>query len=114
MEYQVELLKVNKEGSVYLSSPEEIYVLALPRGKKSEVGDLVIGIHGLTRVSSVYEKDFFDSIIYYLEEGTSLVNPRRVVATEEDLTSDQFQQIKNLEGPLFVRIDGKKIEFVNQ
>lgn len=113
MEYQVELLKVNKEGSVYLSSPEEIYVLALPRGKEVNVGDLVIGMHGLTRVSSVFEKDFFDSRIYYLKEGTSLVNPRRVVATEEDLSLDQLQKIKDLEGPLFIRLEESgKIEII--
>lgn len=113
MEYQVELLKVNKEGSTYLSSPEEIYVLALPRGKEVNVGDLVIGIHGLTRVSSVFEKDFFDSRIYYLKEGTSLVNPRRVVATEDDLSLDQLQKIKDLEGPLFIRLEESgKIEII--
>lgn len=113
MEHQVELLKVNKEGSVYLSSPEEIYVLALPRGKEVNVGDLVIGMHGLTRVSSVFEKDFFDSRIYYLKEGTSLVNPRRVVATEEDLSLDQLQKIKDLEGPLFIRLEESgKIEII--
>lgn len=113
MEYQVELLKVNKEGSVYLSSPEEIYVLALQRGREANVGDLVVGIHGLTRVSSVYEKDFFDSRIYYLEEGTTLVNPRRVVATEGDLSLDQLQQIKDLEGPLFIRLEESgKIEII--
>ena len=105
MEHQVELLKVNKEGSIYLSSPEETYVLALPRGKGSNVGDLVIGVHGLTRVSSIYEKDFFDSKIHYLEDGTTLVNHRRVVALEEDLTSDQIQQIKDLVGPLFIRLE---------
>jgi hypothetical protein len=113
VEYQVELLKVNKEGSIYLSSREETYVLALPRGKGANVGDLVIGIHGLTRVSSVYEKDFFDSKIYYLKEGTTLVNPRRVIATEEDLSPDQLQKIKDLEGPLFIRLEESgKIEII--
>lgn len=113
MEYQVELLKVNKEGSTYLKSLEETYVLALPRGKGADVGDLVIGSYGLTRVSSVYEKDFFDARIYYLEDGTSLVNPRRVVAVEEDLRLDQLQQIKNLEGPLFIRLEESgKIEII--
>lgn len=113
MEHQVELLKVNKEGSSYLKPLEEIYVLALPRGKEADVGDLVIGSYGLTKVSSVYERDFFDARIYYLEDGTSLVNPRRVVATEGNLTSDQFQQIKNLEGPLFIRLEESgKIEII--
>lgn len=105
MEFQVELVKVNKEGSVYSSSPEETYVLALPRGKGADVGDLVIGLHGITRVSSIYEGDFFDSKIYYLKEGTSLVNPRRIIVVEEDLDSDQLQQIKNLEGPLLIRLE---------
>jgi hypothetical protein len=82
-----------------------MYVLALQRGRGADVGDLVVGLYGLTRVSSVYDRDFFDSKIYYLEEGTSLVNPRRVIAIEEDLTSDQIQQIKDLDGPLFVRLE---------
>ena len=90
-----------------------MYVLALQRGRGSDVGDLVIGLYGLTRVSSVYEKDFFDSKIYYLEDGSNLVNPRRVIAVEDDLTSDQIQQIKDLDGPLFVRLEESgKIEIL--
>lgn len=113
MEYQVEFLKVNKEGSTYLKFPEETYVLALPRGKKVDVGDLVIGIYGLTRVSFVYERDFFDSRIYYLEDGTTLVNPRKVIAIEEDLSPDQIQQIKDLDGPLFIRLkESDKVEII--
>ena len=113
MEYQVELIKVSKEGSPYYKSKEEIYVLVLQRGKIAEVGDPVIGLYGLTRVSYVYERDYFDARIYYLEEGTSLANPRKVIAREEDLSSDQLQQIKNLEGPLFVRLEESgKIEII--
>jgi hypothetical protein len=113
MEYQVEILKISKEGSPYYKSSEKMYVLALQRGRGSDVGDLVIGLYGLTRVSSVYEKDFFDSKIYYLEDGSNLVNPRRVIAVEDDLTSDQIQQIKDLDGPLFVRLEESgKIEIL--
>lgn len=113
MEYQVDILKISKEGSPYHKSPEEMYVLALQRGRGADVGDLVVGLYGLTRVSSVYDRDFFDSKIYYLEDGTSLVNPRRVIAVEGDLTSDQLQQIKDLDGPLFVRLEESgKIEIL--
>jgi hypothetical protein len=42
-----------------------------------------------------------------------LVNPRKVIALEEDLSSDQLQQIKDLEGPLFVRLEESgKIEII--
>jgi len=113
MEYQVELIKVSKEESPYYKSKEEIYVLVLQRGKIAEVGDSVIGRYGLTRVSYVYERDYFDARIYYLEDGTSLINPRKVIALEEDLSSDQLQQIKDLEGPLFVRlVESGKIEII--
>jgi hypothetical protein len=113
MEYQVELIKISKEGSPYYKSKEEIYVLVLQKGKIAEVGDLVIGRYGLTRVSSVYERDYFDARIYYLEDGTNLVSPRKVIAREEDLSPDQLQQIKDLEGPLFVRLEESgKIEII--
>ena len=104
MEYQVELLKVNKEGSDYTDSPDQIYVLALPRRNKANIGDLVIGLNGLTRISSIYEGDYFDSRIYFLEDGGRVVNPRKVLVTEEDLSPSLIQEIKDLEGPLFIKI----------
>ena len=105
MEHQVELLRVNKEGSDYIDSPDQIYVLALPRRNRANVGDLVIGIRGLTRVSSIYEGDYFDSRIYFLEDGSRVVNPRKILVTEEDLSPSLMQEIKDLEGPLFIKIE---------
>ena len=109
MKSQVELLKIKKEGSAYLKSKEETYVLALLRGKKLKVGDPVIGLYGLTEVESIDEKDPFDLYIYYLKEGSKLVNPRKVVATEEDLDLDYILKEKDPEGPLYVEIDEDQI-----
>ena len=109
MKYQVELLKIKKEGSAYLKSNEETYVLALPRGGKLKVGDPVIGLHGLTKVESIDEKDPFDSYIYRLKEGSELVNPRRVIAAEDELDLDSILKEKDLEGPLYVEIDEDQI-----
>ena len=109
MKSRVELLKIKKEGSAYLKSNEETYVLALPRGGKLKVGDPVIGLHGLTKVESIDEKDPFDAYIYYLKDGSKLVNPRKVVATEEDLDLDYILKEKDLEGPLYVEIDEDQI-----
>ena len=109
MKSRVELLKIKKEGSAYLKSNEETYVLVLPRGGKLKVGDPVIGLHGLTKVESIDEKDPFDSYIYYLKDGSKLVNPRKVVAIEEDLDLDYILKEKDLEGPLYVEIDEDQI-----
>jgi hypothetical protein len=109
MKSRVELLKIKKEGTAYLRSNKETYVLALPRGRKLNVGDLVIGLYGLTKVESIDEKDPFDSYIYYLKEGSKLINPRKVVATEEDLDLDYILKEKDPEGPLYVEIDEDQI-----
>ena len=109
MKSRVELLKIKKEGSAYLKSNEETYVLVLPRGGKLKVGDPVIGLHGLTKVESIDEKDPFDSYIYYLKDGSKLVNPRKVVAIEKDLDLDYILKEKDLEGPLYVEIDEDQI-----
>jgi hypothetical protein len=109
MKSRVELLKIKKEGSAYLKSDEEIYVLTLPRGGRLKVGDPVIGLHGLTNVESIDEKDPFDSYIYRLKEGSELVNPRKIVVTEEELDLDSVLKEKDLEGPLYIEIDGNQI-----
>lgn len=109
MKSQVELLKIKKEGSAYLKSNEEVYVLALPRGRKLEVGDLVVGLYGLTRIESIDEKDPFDSYIYYLKDGSKLVNPRKVIAIEEDLDLDLILKEKDLEGPLYVQFENNEV-----
>ena len=109
MRYKVELLKVRKEGSVYLKSEEYIHVLVLPRGKGLNVGDPVVGIYGVSVIESIYEKDPFDSYIYRLKEGSELVNPRRVIATEDELDLDSILKEKDLEGPLYVEIDENQI-----
>jgi hypothetical protein len=113
MKSQVELLKVKKEGSAYSNPTGETHVLVLPRGRKLNVGDPVIGLYGLTKVESIDEKDPFDSYIYYLKDGSKLVNPRKVVAMEEDLDLDLVLKEKDLEGPLYVEIenDGVLKEF---
>ena len=107
MRYKVELLRVRKEGSVYLKSEEYTHVLVLPRGGRLNVGDPVVGICGVSVVESVYEKDPFDSYIYRLREGSELVNPRKIVATEEDL--DSILKEKDPEGPFYVEIEGNQI-----
>ena len=107
MRYKVELLRVRKEGSVYLKSEEYTHVLVLPRGGRLNVGDLVVGIYGVSVIESVYEKDPFDSYIYRLKEGSELVNPRKIVATEEDL--DSILKEKDPEGPFYVEIEGNQI-----
>lgn len=107
MRYKVELLRVRKEGSVYLKSEEYTHVLVLPRGRRLNVGDPVVGIYGVSVIESVYEKDPFDSYIYRLREGSELVNPRKIVATEEDL--DSILKEKDPEGPFYVEIEGNQI-----
>lgn len=109
MKTQVELLKIKKEGSAYLKSKEETHVLALPRGRKLNVGDPVVGLYGLTRIESIDEKDPFDSYIYYLKDGSKLVNPRKIVATEEEIDLDQVLKEKDLEGPLYVEIENDEV-----
>ena len=109
MKTRVELLKINKEGSAYFKSPEMIYVIALPRGKKLNVGDPVIGLYGSTVVETIDEKDPFDSYIYYLKEGSKLVNPRKIVAFQEELDEEFITKEKDLEGPLYVEIDEDQV-----
>ena len=109
MRQQVDLLKIKKEGSPYLQSEESIYVLVLPRGRRLNVGDPVAGIYGITEIESIYEKDPFDSYIYRLKEGSELVNPRKVIATEDELDLDYILKEKDLEGPLYVEIDDDRI-----
>lgn len=109
MKNKVELIKVRKEGSAYLKSEEYIHVLVLPRGKRLNVGDPVVGIYGISSVESIYEKDPFDSYIYRLKEGSELVNPRRIVATEEELDLDSILKEKDLDGPLYIEIENDKV-----
>jgi len=109
MKTRVELLKINKEGSAYYESSEKIYVLALPRGRKLNVGDPVVGLYGLSVIESIHEKDPLDSYIYYLKEGTSLVNPRKIAAFEEDIDSDFIKKEKDLEGPFYIEIEDDRI-----
>jgi hypothetical protein len=109
MRYKVELLRVRKEGSAYLKSEEYTHVLVLPRGKRLNVGDPVVGIYGVSVIESIYEKDPFDSYIYCLKEGSELVNPRKIIATEEDLDLENVLKEKDLEGPLYVEIDEDQI-----
>ena len=54
MRYKVELIRVRKEGSAYLKSEEYTHVLVLPRGKRLNVGDPVVGIYGVSVIESVY------------------------------------------------------------
>jgi hypothetical protein len=109
MRYKVELLKVRKEGSAYLKSEEYTHVLVLPRGKRLNPGDPVVGIYGVSVIESVYEKDPFDSYIYRLKEGSELVNPRKIVVTEEELDLDSVLKEKDREGPLYIEIEGNQI-----
>ena len=109
MKSQVELVKIKKEGSAYLKSKEETYVLALPRGRKLKVGDPVIGLYGLTEIESIDEKDPFVAYIYYLKEGSKLVNPRKVVAKEDEIDLELILKEKDLEGPLYVEIDEDQV-----
>lgn len=109
MKTRVELLRIKKEGPNYLTSNGFTHVLVLPRGKKLKVGDPVIGIKGISSIESIYEKDPFDSYIYCLKGGGELVNPRKLVASEEELDLDAILKEKDQEGPLYVEIDGDQV-----
>jgi hypothetical protein len=109
MKAQVELLKINKEGSAYFKSPEIIYVLVLPRGRKLNIGDPVVGLYGPTEIESIDEKDPFVSYIYHLKDGSNLVNPRKIVAFQDDLDLDFIQKEKDLEGPFYVEIEEDQV-----
>lgn len=109
MRYKVELIRVRKEGSAYLKSEEYTHVLVLPRGKKLKVGDPVIGTKGISSIESIYEKGPFDFYIYCLKGGGELVNPRKLVALEEELDLDAILKEKDQEGPLYVEIDGDQV-----
>jgi hypothetical protein len=109
MKAQVELLKISKEGSPYSKSSETVHVLVLPRGRKLNIGDPVVGLYGMTEIESVSEKDPFISYIYYLKEGTSLVNPRKIVGFEEDLDQEFIQKEKDLEGPFYIEIENDQV-----
>lgn len=82
------------------------YVLSLPRGKKLEKGDFAIGTsNSYSKVVSVKEGDYFDARIYYLEDGSCLVNPIKIVGFESDIDSDVLTKIKELkEVPLYIEI----------
>jgi hypothetical protein len=109
MKTRVELLRIKKEGPKYLISNEFTYVLVLPRGKKLKVGDPVVGTRGISSIETIYEKDPFDSYIYCLKGGGELVNPRKIVALEEELDLDDILKEKDHEGPLYVEIDGDQV-----
>ncbi len=109
MKVQVQLLKISKEGSPYSKSDEKTNVLVLPRGKKLNIGDPVVGIYGLSEVVSISEKDPFDAYIYFLKEGSSLVNPRKVVAFEDEIDPEFIQKEKDLEGPFYIEIENNLV-----
>lgn len=109
MKVRVELVKINKEGSAYFRSSEMIHVLSLPRGGKLNVGDPVIGLYGPTKIETIDEKDPFDSYIYYLKDGSKLVNPRKIVAFQEDLDEEFILKEKDLEGPFYIEIENDQI-----
>lgn len=109
MKTRVELLRIKKEGPNYLTSNEFTHVLVLPRGKKLKVGDPVIGTKGISSIESIYEKDPFDSYIYCLKGGGELVNPRKLVASEEELDLDAILKEKDQKGPLYVEFDGDQV-----
>jgi hypothetical protein len=95
MNQTVNLLKIGSE-----------YILALPRGKRLEKGDFAMGLaNSYSKVSSVKEGDYFDARIYYLEDGSCLVNPIKIVAFESDIDPDVLSKIKELkEVPLYIEI----------
>lgn len=109
MKTKVELLKIRKEGSRFFRSEEYTYVLSLPRGKRLNVGDPVIGIYGISEIESIYEKDPFDSYIYRLKEGSELVNPRKIVAFEKDLDPNFIEKEKDLTGPFYIEICNNQV-----
>jgi hypothetical protein len=95
MNQTVNLLKIGSE-----------YILALPRGKRLEKGDSAIGMfNSYSKVVSVKEGDYFDARIYYLEDGSCLVNPIKIVGFESDIAPDVLTKIKELkEVPLYIEI----------
>ena len=82
------------------------YVLTLPRGEKLKQGDSAIGMSSsYSKVSSVREGDYFDARIYYLEDGSCLVNPIKIVGFEFDIDPEVLTKIKELkEVPLYIEI----------
>jgi hypothetical protein len=82
------------------------YVLTLPRGKRLEKGDSSIGMfNSHSKVSSVREEDYFDARIYYLEDGSCLANPIKIVGFESDIAPELLTKIKELkEVPLYIEI----------
>ena len=82
------------------------YALSLPRGKRLEKGDSAIGIsNSHSKVVSVKEEDYFDARIYYLEDGSCMVNPIKIVGFESDIDPDILSKIKELEEvPLYIEI----------
>ena len=63
----------------------------------------------MTKIESIDEKDPFDSYIYYLKDGSKLVNPRKIVAIEEEIDLDLVLKEKDLEGPLYIEIENDEV-----
>lgn len=93
MQEKVNLIKIGSE-----------YVLTLSRGKRLEEGDYAIGISSsISKIASVKEGDYFDARIYYLEDGSCMVNPIKIVGFESDLDPEVLTKIKELkEVPFYI------------
>jgi hypothetical protein len=105
MKQKVELVFFNKEGSIDLTQDVEDCLLVLPRGERLKIGDTVVGINGETRIESVREGDFFDSIIYTLQDGSNISSPRKIIAKGEEIDLSQIKKEKDQKGPFYIEIE---------
>jgi hypothetical protein len=109
MKQRVELVFFNKEGSIDLTRDWLNYLLVLPRGEILKIGDPVIGINGETRIESSREGDFFDSVIYTLQDGSNMSSPRKVIAKGEEIDLSRIKKEKDQKGPFYIEIEAGRI-----
>jgi hypothetical protein len=78
---RVQIIEIKKDwgyglGSSNPETSDKRQVLVYPRGKTLKGGDPCLGVHSICVVKDVYEKDPFDTRIYSLSDGSTLVNPQ--------------------------------------
>lgn len=105
---RVQVISIKKDwgyglGSSKPETTETRQVLVYPRGKILKQGDPCLGIHSICVVSNVYDKDPFDSKIYQLSDGSSLVNPQGFISEigGVDLSNVDHTEKKDLNGRSF-------------
>lgn len=109
MRQRVEIIKIDKEGSFYFNANSPEYLLLLSRGSDLKIGDPVIGIKGISKIQSITSKDFFYGSIYYLEDNTSMANPRKILSADNELDLEWVKKQKDLFGPFYIEIENNEI-----